>query len=353
MKTTVAELASLIGGEIEGGSDALLTGVASVKDACEGDVVLAGNKRYFDQAMGSSASCVITGKNCGELRDGKSIIRVANPDTAFATVLGFFKEAEVLPAEGIGVGAVVEPNVTLGKNVAIGANCYIGRGASLGDGCVLFPNVYVGDGVVIGEGTKLYPGVTLYAGCVIGKQVILHAGVVIGSDGFGYTCGSGGLVKFPHVGTVEIGDWVEIGANSTIDRAKTGKTVIGSGTKIDNLVHIAHNVKIGSNCVIVAQCGVAGSVEVGNNVTLAAQSGIKDHVTIEDGCVVAARAGVIGNLSRGSVVSGFPARDHGTEKRAEAARLHLPDVLRRLKAVESELEDLRGGRKGDDGNAEY
>ncbi len=174
---------------------------------------------------------------------------------------------------GIGPGAVVEPDARIGKDVAVGANCYIGSGASLGDGSVLFPNVFVGDGVIIGEQSRLYPNVTIYSDCRIGRRVVIHAGTVIGADGFGYAPGESGLRKLPHVGSVEICDDVEIGANSAVDRAKVGATLIGRGTKIDNLVHVAHNVKIGRNCVIVALSGVAGSVQIGDNVTRSADRG--------------------------------------------------------------------------------
>lgn len=291
--------------------------------------------------MSSPAGCVITGMDLACGRNGKSVIRTADPLDAFAKVLEHFQGDECLPLEGIHATAVIEPGVALGDGVAIGANCYVGKDVTLGDGCVLFPNVYVGDGARIGEGTRIYPGAVVYGGCGIGNRVILHAGAVIGSDGFGYTCRGERYFKLAHAGTVEIGDDVEIGANSTIDRAKTGATVIGSGTKIDNLVHIAHNCKVGKNCVIIALVGIAGSVTIGDNVTFAGQSGVKDHVTIEDGCVVAARAGVVGNLAKGSMVSGFPARDHRLEKRAQAVRLHLPEIVQRLKTLEAEVERLR------------
>ena len=341
VSTTVAELAALIGGEIQGDADACVSGVGSVEEAGPGDVVLAVDERFLNRAMVSRASCVVTGSQTACSRNGKSIIRVPDPVEAFAKVLGFFRGDEFLPAVGIGAGAVVEQGAVFGEKVAVGANCYVGKDAVVGDGCVLFPNVYVGDGTRIGEGTKIYPAAVIYGDCVIGKRVIVHAGAVVGADGFGYTCRGREFVKLPHVGTVEIGDDVEIGANSTIDRAKTGKTVIGSGTKIDNLVHIAHNCKIGKNCVIVALVGVAGSVTIGDNVTLAGQAGVKDHVTIGDDCVVAARAGVVGDLAKGSIVSGFPARDHRVEKRTQAARLHLPEILQRLKALEGEVERLK------------
>lgn len=347
MNNTVAELAALVDGLIEGDPSVSVLGVSSVDDADEGDIVLAADTRFFVRAVASKAACILADTKASSECDGKAVIRVNKPAEAFVKILAHYKCAELLPQIGIGANAVVEPDTDLGRDVAIGANCYIGHSARLGDGCVLFPNVYIGDGVEVGENTKIYPGAVVYPKCRIGKRVILHAGVVIGADGFGYIPGNEGLVKFPHTGTVEIADDVEIGANSTIDRAKTGATVIGNGTKIDNLVHIAHNVRIGSNCVIVALTGVAGSVEIGNCVTLAAQTGIKDHVTIGDGSVVAARAGVIGDIPSGSVVSGFPARNHNTEKRVQAARLHLPEILQRLRALEAELAELRGKVKCD------
>lgn len=353
MKTTVAGLASLLGATFEGRADASITGAAAVDEASEGDIVLAEDSRFFARAIKSAATCILVGRGLSSARGGKTVIEVDRPREAFAKVLEFFRGQEPLPDAGIGQGAVIGRDVTLGRRVAIGANCCIEDGASIGDGCVLFPSVYIGSGVTIGQDTKIYPNVTVYRNCTIGSRVVLHAGAIIGADGFGYTCAGEALIKFPHTGTVQIGDDVEIGANSTVDRAKTGATVIGSGTKIDNLVHIAHNVKIGSNCVIVAMSGVAGSVEIGDNVTLAAQVGVKDHVRIGDGCVVAARAGVIGNLRKGSVVSGFPARDHSTEKRLEAARLHLPEILHRLRALEAQVHELRGGGECEDGGAEH
>ena len=350
METTVAYLAELVGGEVEGDSDLCVAGAATVEEAEPGDIVLAENVRFFERAVKSDAACIVAGCGVGVSRGGKSVIRAAEASEAFVKILEHLGGKELLPPVGVGAGAVIGRDVSLGENVAIGPNCCIGAGASLGDECVLFCSVSIGEKAQIGDRAKIYPGVTIYPNCRIGKRVILHAGVVIGADGFGYKPGEKGLMKLPHLGTVEIGDDVEIGANSTVDRAKTGATVIGSGTKIDNLVHVAHNVKIGANCVIVALSGVAGSVDIGDNVTLAAQTGVKDHVRIGDGSVVAARAGVIGDVQEGSTVSGFPARDHRVEKRAEAARLRLPEFMQRLRALEKELKKLRGGRKGENGD---
>ncbi|MDH7600876.1 MAG: UDP-3-O-(3-hydroxymyristoyl)glucosamine N-acyltransferase [Armatimonadota bacterium] len=347
MRLTARELAEKLGGLIEGSDDVIITGVNSVDYASEGDVVLAENEKFFKKACASGASCIVTAPNIGRTTPGKTLIRVENPADAFITVLELFMPEEPMPARGVSKTAVVGSNVRLGRDVRVGANAFIGDRAVLGDGCVVHPNVHIGADVVIGDSCILYPGVVIYPRCRIGNRVVLHAGVVIGADGFGYRQGPNGLRKIPQVGIVEIGDDVEIGANSTVDRAKFGATIIGSGSKIDNLVHIAHNVKIGRNCIIVALSGVAGSVEIGDNVTLAAQTGVKDNVRIGDGCIVAARAGVIGDLQKGSVVSGFPARDHFAEKRAQAAWLRLPEMLKRLKVLESEVERLSAQMKGE------
>ncbi|MCE5313751.1 UDP-3-O-(3-hydroxymyristoyl)glucosamine N-acyltransferase [bacterium] len=342
MEISVGEIARLVGGSVAGDCDAAITCVASVDEAAVGDIVLAEDAKFFTRAIDSAATCILTGLDVDSDARGKSVIGVEHPAEAFIKVLEFFKGEESRPALGIGCGAVVEDGVVLGRDVAIGANCFVGRGANIGDGCILYPNVFVGAGVTIGASSKLYPGAVVYERCKVGRRVVLHAGVVIGADGFGYKPSSHGLLKYPHVGIVEIGEDVEIGANSAIDRAKTGATVIGSGTKIDNLVHIAHNCKIGSHCVIVALSGIAGSVHVGNGVMLAAQVGVKDHVRIEDGAVVAARAGVIGDIEKGATVSGFPAREHRSEMRVQAASRHLPEILTRLRELENEVARLRG-----------
>jgi UDP-3-O-[3-hydroxymyristoyl] glucosamine N-acyltransferase len=346
LEITADSIAARIQGRVEGSGDVIIRTVGRAEDAVEGEIVLAENDRYFNIAAASQASCILTGNRIALSAPDKCTIRVDDPGSAFVDVLQLFQSEQILPAPGISPSAEVSPDATIGDRAAISANCFIGKGSRLGKGCVLFPNVYIGEGVVIADDCRLYPGVTIYPNCTIGSGVVLHAGVVIGSDGFGYRPGKGGLVKLPHIGTVEIGDFVEIGANSAVDRAKVGATIIGSGTKIDNLVHIAHNVHIGRCCVIAALSGVAGSVDVGDGVTLAAQIGVKDHVRIEDGAIVAARAGVIGDVKKGAVVSGFPARDHTIQKRAQAAFLHLPDLLERVRSLEREIERLRTRTEG-------
>lgn len=345
-QTTAAEISALVGGQLLGDPGTIVTGAGSVDEASEGDLVLAEDMGYLRRALAGPAACVLCSVGAAGSVEGKTAVAVADPGLAFVRVLEMFAPAESLPDIGVGCGAVVESEVLLGDGVRIGPNCFIGRGAQIGDNCVLFASVSVGAGVRIGEHSKLYPGATVYPGCSLGSRVVLHAGVVIGADGFGYRPGKQGLVKLPHVGTVIIEDDVEIGANSAVDRAKTGATVIGRGTKIDNLVHVAHNVKIGEHCVVVALSGVAGSVQIGRGVTLAAQSGIRDHVKIGDGAVVAARSGVIGDVEAGLTVSGFPARDHRSDMRAQAAAMRLPDILERLRFLEREVRTLR--KCGDD-----
>lgn len=340
---TASGICELIGGRVIGCGETPVTGVGIVNDAVEGDVVLAENEKYFAKAAGSRASCIICEAAGDAEYNGKAVIVVEKPGEAFEKILGLFRGEEPLPEVGVGFGAVIEPGVVIGRGGRIGANCYIGRDVVLGDGCALFPNVYIGDGCRIGQNCKLYAGVGVYWGCSLGENVILHSGVVIGADGFGYRPGPKGLVKLPHAGSVEIGNDVEIGANSTIDRAKAGATVIGRGTKIDNLVHIAHNAKIGEHCVIVAQSGVAGSTRIGNGVIMAAQSGVRDHITVGDGAVIAGRAGVISDVENGLTVSGFPAREHKTEMRAEAVRMRLPEIVERIRALEREVKLLREG----------
>jgi UDP-3-O-[3-hydroxymyristoyl] glucosamine N-acyltransferase len=227
------------------------------------------------------------------------------------------------------------------EGVSVGYGCWIGDDVSIGSGSIVHPLVYVGDGVRIGDDCEVYPHVVLYPGTELGSRVTVHAGTVIGSDGFGYVSVGGELVKVPHIGKVVIEDDVEIGANVTIDRAKTGSTRIGRGTKIDNLVQLAHNVKTGQRCIIVAQVGLAGSVELGEQVTLAGQVGVNSHVRIGDGAVVGAGAGVFGDLEGGGTYSGFPARRHREHLRAQAALLRLPEMREAVAGLSRQVADLK------------
>ncbi len=341
MKLLASELALIVGGSLESGGSELITGVAQVDKASDSDVVVASNQDYFNKAAKSRACCVIVGPKCDGNLDGKAIIRVNDIVDAQRKLLEYAKGPDPLPPVGIDGGCYIG-KVRLGQDVRIGRGCIIGDGSSLGDGCVIYPGVNIGENVKIGSDTKIYSNVVIYRNCVIGSRCLIHAGAAIGADGFGYEESDCGRVKLPHAGRVVIGDDVEIGANAAIDRAKTGDTLIGNRTKIDNLVHIAHNVRIGENCVVVAMSGIAGSSEIEDGVILAAQTGVKDHVKIGAGSIVLARAGVVRDIAAGSVVYGFPARDHGDEKRTQAVLHRLPDLLERVRSLEKQVNELRG-----------
>jgi UDP-3-O-[3-hydroxymyristoyl] glucosamine N-acyltransferase len=246
-------------------------------------------------------------------------------------------EPGVHPTAVVGRGATWEEPVEIGARAVLGAGVRLGRNVRVGPGCVL------GDGVAVGDDTQLFPGVTCYAGTALGKRVIIHAGAVLGSDGFGYLPGQEGEGhrKIPHVGRCLIGDDVEIGANTCIDRGSVDDTVIGSGTKIDNLVHIAHNVRIGARCLIMAEAGIAGSVQVEDDVIIAGQAGVRDHITIGRGARLLVQSGIIADIAAGATVSGYPARSHREYLRAQAA-------LYRLTRIVDELEELVHAKHGPD-----
>ena len=337
MRTTVKELAELVGGKVRGDADCEITGVSSIEEAIPGDVVFAEDTRYLRAASASPASaivCPLSARNTG-----KPLILVEEPRYAFARILQLFCPISI-PATGIDADAYIGEGFTCGEAVSIQRGSVIGANVTLGDRVSIGPLAYVADNVKIGSEVVIHPLVAIHKGTVIGDRVAVHSGSVVGSDGFGYVMFNGKRHKIPQIGNVVIGDDVEIGANVTIDRARTGSTEIGSGTKVDNLVHIAHNVKIGRNCLIVALAGIAGSVSIGDGAILAGQSGVKDHVVIGDNAVVAARAGVIGDVSDGSRVSGFPARNHCDQMRVFAALQHLPGLLKTIGKLEDRVGSL-------------
>lgn len=261
----------------------------------------------------------------------------SNPRQTLAHLLARWEKPPALP-EGVHPGAWVHPTARIGEDVRIGPGVWIGPEAEIGDGTWIYPHVFVGDGVRIGQNCRIYPQVTLYPGTVIGDRVILHAGCVVGSDGFGYVLEETPPRKIPQIGRVVIEDDVEIGANTTVDRATLGETRIRKGTKIDNLVQIAHNVEIGENAVIAAQTGIAGSSTLGSRVILAGQVGIADHVSLGDGVIVTAKTGVSKDVPPGQVVSsGFHALPHKEHLRLQALYRRLPELWERLKALEKKV----------------
>jgi UDP-3-O-[3-hydroxymyristoyl] glucosamine N-acyltransferase len=345
MQTTVGQLAALIEGAVEGDGSIAIRGISSIEDAQDGDITFAENDKLLSSAERSRASAVIAPANspkpAGYLA-GKPLIRVKNPRFAFAQALRIFAP-EPKVYKGIHPTAVIGENVSFGHNASVHALAVIGDNVCLGNNCVVYPFVYLGDNVTVGNNCVIYPHVVLHDNTEIGNSVVIHSGSVLGTDGFGYMFIENRHHKIPQIGRVIVEDDVEIGANVTIDKARTGSTRIGMGTKIDNLVHIAHNVTVGKNCVIVAQVGISGSVDVGDGVILAGQVGIKDHVTIGDGTIVAAKTGVIGDLPAGSFVSGVYGRPHGNEMRAQALFSKLPELNKQIKDLEARLAALEKG----------
>ncbi|MCW3095610.1 MAG: UDP-3-O-[3-hydroxymyristoyl] glucosamine N-acyltransferase [Chthonomonadaceae bacterium] len=336
---TLGEIAALVGGVVIGEPQTLITGVAGVDDSETGDLVFAESPAFLARALESAATAVLTAE-CPPPPSVKPLIQVDEPRLAFVRFLEALAPAIELP-EGIHSSAQIGHGLSLGTDVRIGAHVTLGDAVTLGDGVRLFPGVYVGDGCVVGAGTVLSPNVVLYRGVRVGQGCLIHAGTVLGSDGFGFLPVGGRLRKVPHLGGVEIGDDVEIGSNTCIDRAKTGMTTIGSGTKIDNLVHIAHNVQVGPSCVLAGQVGIAGSSTLGAGVMLGGQVGIKDHLHVHDGVQVGAQSGMMKNPPAGeTIMFGSPAIPMRQKLKELAATSKMPDTLKRISAMERRLAEL-------------
>ncbi len=335
MEKTLAEIARIVEGEVVGAASVIIKGVSGIKEANPGEITFVANPKYLSLIEKTAASAIITSREINQA--AKPIVRTENPSLAFAKVVSLFAPAELRRPQGIHSSAVVAGDVKLGKDVAICAYCVIEDGAEIGEGSMLYPGVYVGQHAKIGENCILYPYVSIRERVSIGSRVIIHNGTVIGSDGFGFAKLRGIHHKIPQIGTVVIEDDVEIGANVTIDRARFNKTLIGRGTKIDNLVQIAHNVVIGEGSIIVAQTGISGSTRVGKNVTLAGQAGLVGHITIGDNAIVAAQAGVTKDVAANSCVSGYPAKPHQIAKRINACIQKLPDLFKKVAKLEKKI----------------
>jgi len=325
------EIADIIGGSIVGNPEIDITGVSGIKEAQKGDITFLADKKNLKHVYSTNASAIIVRQEVEGL--SVSMLIVDNPYLAFASVLELFYKKPFKPY-GISKETFIGRDVNFGEEVSIYPMAYIGNNVSIGNRTTVFPCAYIGDDVSIGDNSIVYPNVTIRENVRIGKNVIIHSGTVIGSDGFGYVQDKGRHHKIPQVGGVIIEDDVEIGANVTIDRATIGNTLIGSGTKIDNLVQIAHNVRIGKNCLIVAHVGIGGSVEIGDGVILGGQVGVRDHVKIGNGVMVGAQSGIGHDIPDGQVFSGSPAIPHKSWLRAQSIYAKLPEYLRRLQELE-------------------
>jgi UDP-3-O-[3-hydroxymyristoyl] glucosamine N-acyltransferase len=327
----LGKLATLVGGKISGNQDIDITGVAGIGEAHEGEITLFSGEQYLADLQKSHASAIITKKEVAGI--SQSMLITDNPQLTFAKVLEVFYEKEYKPT-GVSSQAFIDTNATVGKDVSIYPFSYVSDGAVIGSRVSLFPGTFVGQNVTIGDGSVIHAHVTVRENVNIGENVIIHSGSVIGSDGFGYVSDKNVHYKIPQVGGVIIEDNVEIGAGVTIDRATTGNTIIGSGTKIDNLTQIAHNVKIGKNCIIVSQVGISGSVEVGDGVVLGGQVGVRDHIKIGNGAMVGAQSGIGADIPEKQIYSGSPAIPHIKWLRAQSIYSRLPEFIKRLRELE-------------------
>lgn len=336
MHKTLKELAELVDGELLGREDLIITGACGIKEAEEGDITFLANPRYMPYLEKTKASAVITSFDVES--SSKPIIRTKNPSLAFAKVVAEFFPQNFKHPQGIHPTVILGKNVSVGKQVGIGPYVVIGDNVVIGDRTIIYSGCFIGDDSRIGSDSLIYANVSIRERTTVGNRCIIHSGAVLGSDGFGFVNLEGKHLKIPQVGIVEVQDDVEIGANVTIDRARFGKTQIGRGTKIDNLVHIAHNVSIGENCLIIAQVGISGSTVLGNNVTLAGQAGLVGHISIGDNAIVAAQAGVTKSVPAGVTVSGYPAKPHDLAKRINACIQNLPRLYEAVELLKKKLE---------------
>lgn len=339
MNKKLSDIAKLVGGTVKGDASLVITGLSGIKEAKSGDLTFLANAKYAPLLEKTQASAVIVaeGVETGTL----TAIAVENPSLAFSKIAEDFFQAHGPAVKGIHKTAVIGKDVRLGNNVGIGPYTVIEDAVVIGDDTVICGLTFIGQGTSVGKNCLIYPNVTVRERISIGDRVIIHSGTVIGSDGFGFANVKGANVKIPQIGIVEIQDDVEIGANVTIDRARFDKTIVGKGTKIDNLVQIAHNVRTGENCIIVSQAGISGSTILEDNVTLAGQAGLVGHITIGKNSIVAAKSGVPNSIPPDSVYWGFPAKPIAEAKRINAMVQRLPhyvEIILDLKKRIAELE---------------
>lgn len=337
------QIAQIINGKVEGNPDIAIASFGKIEEASEGQLTFFANSKYEDYLYQTKASIVIINEAYLLKKPvTATLIRVADAYTAFATLLTKYQELAQQMLSGIQEPSFIAKTASYGDNVFIGAFVYLGEKVTVGKNTKIYPNTFIGDNVVVGENTIIHAGVKIYHDCVIGNNVIIHAGTVIGSDGFGFAPqADGSLKKVPQIGNVVIEDFVEIGANATIDRATIGSTLIKQGAKLDNLIQIAHNVEVGNSTVIAAQAGISGSTKIGNGVMIGGQAGIVGHIQIADGSKINAQAGLGKSLKKpGSAVTGSPAYDYNMAIRSQAIARNLPALEKRIKELEVMVKQL-------------
>jgi len=342
MNFPAAQIGVLINGKVEGNPDIIVNSFGKIEEAKEQQLTFFSNPKYEEFLYSTNASIIILNE-AYELKQPvkATLIRVPDAYAAFATLLSKYQDIIQQQLTGIQQPAYIAKTATYGENVFIGAFAYLGENVKIGDNTKIYPNAYVGDNVSIGDNSIIYPGVRIYHDCIIGNHVTIHGGTVIGSDGFGFApLADGSFAKVPQIGNVKIEDHVEIGANSTIDRATMGSTLIKSGAKLDNLIQIAHNVEIGNSSVIAAQAGISGSTKIGNGVMIGGQAGIVGHIQVGDGAKVNAQSGVSKSLEPGKAVTGSPAYDYTAALRSQAVNRRLPELEKRIKELEALVKQL-------------
>ena len=333
MKKTLQEIAAFVGGRIVGDASLEIHGLDNIDGAGPHELTFA-VEPHIDEARSCKAAAVMLPEGVSDFP--KTALYVEEPRAAFAKLLEFFTPKLEFP-QGVSDKASIGKDVKLGENVTIMPFAVVDDHSVIGSNVTLYPHTYIGQYVEVGDETVIYSNATVREHCHVGRRCVIHSSAVIGSDGFGFTTKDGIHTKVPQVGNVVLEDDVEIGAHDGIDRAAMGSTVIGQGTKIDNLVHIGHNCKIGPNCLIVAQTGISGSTEVGHNVTFGGQVGTVGHIHIGANSVYAARSGIIGDMPEGVFCAGFPVQSHTDWLRMQAAMKHLPEMSKKLKRLEKKL----------------
>jgi len=341
LQLTVGQLAAQLGATVIGDSELIVSGLAGIAEAKSGDLSFVANPKYKNQLAASKATAVLVGLDISveHATDERALLQIENPRLAFARVMGlaFPKKVEtpgVSPDAHVDLSSQIDPTATLYPGVTVGANSEIGAGT------VIYPGCFIGDQVKIGENCLIHPNVTIMHGTVIGSRVVLNASSVLGCEGFGYERDGDKHFKIPQVGSVIIEDDVEIGSMCAIDRGSIQSTIIGSGTKLDNLIHIAHNCHLGPNNLVLSQAGLAGTVKTGTNVYFAGQSGCMDHIKIADRVQVGGRAVVTSDLSEPGLYFGYPAKPHSEWQKASVMFYKTPEMSRRLSELEKQVEKL-------------
>lgn len=336
MKKTVKELAQILGGTVVGDENREISDVKGLAEAGSDDISFA-VEPYTEYLPQVHAGAVITEKEYPA--GNNTLVLVENPRLAFSKLLELFHPRQSVE-QGIHSTAVVDESAKIGENTAVMAYAVIGKNVNIGAGSVIYPYVFIGDNVTIGVNAAIYPGAVIMENTVMGDNAVIRAHAVIGGEGFGFATKDGKHTRIPQIGNVTIGDDVEIGACTTIDNGTLGSTKVGRGTKIDNLVHLGHNVEIGEDCFVIAQTGIAGSTKVGNHVTFAGQTGCTGHITIGDNVTFAGKSGIVGNVASNTINAGFPARPHIEWSRTQVYIKKLPDLAKTVKALEKRIAEL-------------